>query len=507
MEFIDNYLNRTTMYRLVLHYLAFLWVCAFVLSIFGLLPYAPGALILSTAFIIAVSWMTNTIFSLIYKTPTNLESVYITALILILIITPPGPTSGLSYLAYLAFVSVWAMAGKFILSIGKKHIFNPAALAVALAALLVGQSASWWIGSAYLFLPVLLGGLLIVRKLRRKDLVISFLFVAFLSIFISGLLKGTAAIDILQKALFHSPLLFFAFIMLTEPLTTPPTKMGRIFYGALTGFIFAPNFHIGSFFFTPELALLTGNIFSYLISPKEKLLLTLKKIIPVGFDMYDFVFVPDQNIRFRPGQYLEWTLSHEDPDNRGNRRYFTIASSPTEEDLRMGVKFYPESSSFKRALGNMKTGDSIIASQLSGEFVLPSDKNKKLVFIAGGIGITPFRSMIKYLLDHEESRDIVLFYSNKKLNEVAYKDIFDEGQKRLGIKTVYCLTDKNQKPALWCRLGRIDADLIRMEVPDYEDRLFYISGPHAMVDAFSETLTQMGVRKSNIIVDFFPGFV
>jgi len=112
-------------------------------------------------------------------------------------------------------------------------------------------------------------------------------------------------------------------------------------------------------------------------------------------------------------------------DSRGNRRYFTIASSPTEKELRLGVKFYPNGSSFKKALASMNEADTIIASQLSGDFIMPSNKKKKLVFIAGGIGITPFRSMIKYLIDTKQKRDIVLIYSNRTKTDVIYKNIFD----------------------------------------------------------------------------------
>lgn len=507
MDLIDNFLNRITMYRLVLHYLIFLWLIALAFSTFGLLPYSPIALIFSLAFIMAASWITNTIFARIYKTPANVESLYITALILALIITPYQSTSGLGYLGFLALASIWAMASKFIFAIGKKHIFNPAAFAVALTAFTINQSASWWIGNAYLMPFVLIGGLLLVRKLKRKDLIIHFLLVALIVIIGTGLMKGTGFWTIFQKAVLESPLLFFAFVMLTEPLTTPSTEIRQIAYGSLVGFLFAPSIHIGSVYSTPELALLIGNVFSYLISPKKKLLLTLDEKIPVGRDMHDFVFTADGSMNFRPGQYLEWTLGHADPDDRGNRRYFTIASSPTEEKIRMGVKFYPEASSFKRSLLDMKIGDTIIASQLSGEFVLPKDKNEKLVFIAGGIGVTPFRSMIKYLLDNHESRDIVLFYSNKTKEEIAYKKIFDRAEKELGIKTIYALTDKDVPLVPWCRRGRVDDHMIMEEVPDCLERTYYISGPRGMVVAYENMLKNLGISRRQIKTDFFPGFV
>jgi len=97
----------------------------------------------------------------------------------------------------------------------------------------------------------------------------------------------------------------------------------------------------------------------------------------------------------------------------------------------------------------MNKKDIIIASQLSGDFVLPRNKRKKLVFIAGGIGITPFRSMIKYLIDKKEKRDIVLFYSNKKEEDIVYKNIFDEASKSLNLKIIYTLTNLENNQTKW----------------------------------------------------------
>ena len=153
----------------------------------------------------------------------------------------------------------------------------------------------------------------------------------------------------------------------------------------------------------------------------------------------------------------------------------------------------------------MKAGDVISASQIAGSFVLPKDAKQKLVFIAGGIGITPFRSMVQYLLDKKEARSVVLIYSNKKAADIAYKEIFDRAQKELGIKTVYLATgEKTPIPGIYSE--PLSSGVISREVPDYRERMFYISGPHAMVAAFEETLHTMGVPRRRIKVDFFPGF-
>ncbi len=508
LKIIDNFLNKTTMYRLALYVLLFLFLAALSLSFFKLLPYTPTDLILSLVIITAVSWIANVIFARVFEAPANVESIYITALILVFIITPPEAGGYSQFLSIAMWSAVWAMASKYILAIRKKHIFNPAAFAVALTAITIGESASWWVGTVYMSPFVVLGGLLIVRKIRRADMIISFFIVALATILGFGLLNGTNLPSYFYKTFTYSPIVFFAFIMLTEPLTAPPTKMLRVLYGALVGFLFAPAIHIGSIYGTPEFALLLGNIFSYLVSPKEKLVLKLKGVVKVATDTFDFVFSAGNRFAFKPGQYMEWTLAHKKSDDRGYRRYFTIASSPTEPDVRIGVKFYPERSSFKNKMAGMNLGDTIIASGRAGDFILPKDKQQKIVFIAGGIGITPFRSMVKSLLDNNEKRSITLLYSNKTTADIAYKDIFDMAERRLGIKTVYAITDPSQAPSdQRMKKGLIDKKFIMEEIPDYMDRIFYISGPHSMVSVFKETLKGMGVKKNQIKIDFFPGFV
>ncbi len=503
ITYIDNLLNRITMYRLVLYYLVVLIFLAFVFGFLGWMPYEPTSLAFSILLILLVSLVTNWTFSRIFEVPTNTESVYITALIIALIVTPVTVSDYVGVGAII-FISIWAVASKYIFAIGRKHIFNPVAFAVVASALLLNAPATWWVGGNIALLPfVLLGGLLIVRKIRRFDLILSFSVASLTTIIVTS--YSGSFIDPIVQTLLHSSFFFLAFVMLTEPLTTPPTMKSRVIYGLIVGLLFAPNIHIGTFYLTPEIALIIGNIYSYIVSPKGRYKLTLKAIEKKANDTYDFKFISDKKISFMPGQYLEWTLGHKYPDNRGNRRHFTIASAPTESSIRLGVKFYTPYSTFKRTLGAMKKGSIIFASQLSGNFILPRNKKTKLVFIAGGIGITPFRSMLHFLLDKKESRDIQVLYTNRTPEDVAYKDILDRAHEKLGIKTLYFLSDeKNIIPNMIN--GLITPEIIIQEIPDYSERMFYISGPHGMVKAFKKTLLEMGIPRRRIKSDFFPGF-
>ena len=168
----------------------------------------------------------------------------------------------------------------------------------------------------------------------------------------------------------------------------------------------------------------------------------------------------------------------------------------------------------------MKPGDRVMGGSLAGDFTLPRDATKKLVFVAGGIGITPFRSMVKYLSDKatqgSDKQDVVLLYSNRLASEISYADVFNEAAKTIGLKTIYAVTnggseatpkgDAHAHHSNKVHQGRIDANLIEREIPDYRERMFFISGSHGMVLSFEETLNELGVPKTHIKTDFFPGF-
>jgi ferredoxin-NADP reductase len=493
------------MYRLVLYILFGLIGIAAILAYFKLLAFSPLALLASTTFLVLMCWAMNTIFGYVFEVPTNIESATITALILALILDPAQSAGAFQFLGWAAIL---AMASKYILALNKKHLFNPAAIAVVITSFALGESASWWVGTAGMLPFVLVGGLLIVRKLRMEDLFWSFCASALVLGCILTVVQRKSIPTELSQLLVQSPLFFFACIMLTEPLTAPPTKNLRRIYAILVGALFLPQIHIGQIYTTPELALVLGNVFSYLVSPKLKVLLKLSRKVKMAPDIVGFVFKPSQQLAFTPGQYMEFTLAHPHPDVRGNRRYFTLASSPTERDLHLGVRFYEQGSSFKEAMYRMDGRTKIVGAQIAGDFTLPKDPTQKLVFIAGGIGITPFRSMLKYLLDSQQYRDIVLFYVNRTVDEIVYKDVLGEAKARLGLKTFFTLTDTEAIPRGWPGLvGRVNEQTILATVPDYQERTYYLSGPPEMVRAYEQVLKNLHIRNDQIKKDFFPGLV
>lgn len=508
MKYIENFLNSTTMYRVVLYGLTFLFLISIIFSFLGLISDSPLSLILTWVVLVFSCAGLNYLFSKFVGAHANVESSYITAFILFFILAPQSDVKGVFILFLASFV---AMASKYVFALYKKHIFNPVAISIVILGFLGIGSSIWWVATPYLFIPTAIVGYLVVKKVKRFSLFFSFVITSILILLLRDIYSNGFAwvylLGNLKSVILSWPILFLGAIMLTEPTTTPPKRYLQVIYGIIVGVFFSIQFHFGFVYATPGLALIIGNLFAYIVSPKKRLMLILKEKKQLSPDIYEFSFTPDKKMDFLPGQYLEWTLDHKKPDTRGNRRYFTIASSPTENVLKLGIRFSPESSSFKKELLSIELGSSISASQLAGEFILPKDINKKMVFMAGGIGITPFRSMIKYLIDRKEKRDIVVFYSNKTLNSVVYKDIFDEAKEKLGIKFIYFITaeDATQENTN-IQKGPINKDLIKKEIPDYLDRTFYISGPYGMVEAFKAELVEAGVSKGDIKTDLFPGF-
>ncbi len=501
---IDKFLNSVTMYGLVLYALLAMAALSVAFGFLGVLSYGGLRQLASLTAIVAACGATNALLARMRGVPANRESWAITALILFFLLTPVGKVADVGP-ALLA--GTIAMASKYFIAPHGRHVFNPAALAAAALGILGIGDVSWWIGTPSLLPVTLLVGLLIVRKTRRFALFLACVAVSATFATILGLVHGIPPLQAFVEHFVSWPIVFFASVMVTEPLTLPPRRWQQVLYGATVGVLSGWPLVLGSVYMTPEIALCLANLGAYAVSLRRRLPLVLKEKTLVARDTWEYVFSVDPPLRFLAGQYLEWTLPHPHPDDRGVRRYFTVASSPTESDVRLGVKIGEKHSSYKVRLKAMEPGDTLLAGQLSGDFVLPHDPREKLVFIAGGIGITPFRSMIKCMTDRKEARDVVLFYANRAPEDVAYGDVLSEAERAIDLRVVHVFRDVKPGPGMPIgAITGVDPSSIRAHVPDWENRMYYLSGPSAMVDAFVVMLKTMGVPRRRIRTDYFPGF-
>lgn len=500
----DRWLDRVSMYRLVIYYLIFLLAVGLGLSLRGTLAYSPIALVGSVTVTVVACLAVNALFALTFGAPVNNDSALISGLILALIV---GPARAMDDYVFVAWAATLAMASKYIIARHQVQLFNPAALAVVLTSVFAGRSASWWVATSAMTPFVIVGGLLVVRKVRRVDLALVFLWATLFLTLAWSALDGVPWQQALRQGILESPAWFLAFAMLTEPVTLPPTKRLQVAYGLLTGVLVVPQLHFATFYLTPELALIVANAGLIPFRSQERRRLYLDRADAIGPGLVDFIYRPSPPIAYRPGQYMEWTLDHRRVDRRGKRRYFTLASSPTECSLRIGVKFEAEGSSFKQALATHMAGRTpIIAALIAGDFTLPRNAGRKLAFIAGGIGITPFRSMVKYLTDRGEARDVVMLYANRQYEEIIYCDVFQAAERIFRFRPVYVLSDTSSAPPHWDgELGRIDAEMIERHIPDYLDRLFYVSGSSTFVQAVRQSLRDLGVKHEQVTTDYFSG--
>lgn len=499
---LDDLLNGFTMYRVLAYGLSILALLALLFNLLGVMTLNLAGMLLSLTILLAACYITNRTFAKIWQVPSNNESWFITGLILFFIL-PQANTVNRALLILLA--GIVAMASKYLINWQGKHLFNPAAFAAVVLGVTGLLHANWWVGSSVLWPFTLAFGLVVVRKIRRFPLMLSFAFVSIITTVVVALLRHIDLGEFLPQTLAASPLIFLGTIMLTEPATMPPVRGKQVLFGALVGVLYAGQFKLGGLFIYPELALLIGNLYAFAVSPRYRLRLQLKEIQKVSDRVHNFVFTPDRKLAFQPGQYLEWTLGHQHQDDRGNRRTFSIASSPTEKTIQLGVTFSQPASSYKKTLQALKPGDFLYAGQLAGNFLLPKDVATKLVFVAGGVGITPFRSMLKYLADTKESRDIILFYLVNTPGEIAYKDVLERAA-QAGVRVVPVVT-KEPAPKSWHgETGLFDQEFVTKHVPDYTERTFYLSGPQGMIENHRAMLRRMGVEQTHIETDYFPGY-
>jgi ferredoxin-NADP reductase len=499
---LDQILNGITMYRLVMYGLMVLALIAIAFGFMGALGFSPWAMLGSFVVLIGVCYGVNVLLAMLLDVAPSDESSVITACILFFILPPPLHWTELALIALAGFI---AMASKYVLAFRRKHLFNPAAIAAVIMSLSGLYAAIWWVATPVLLPFTLALGLLVIRKIRRFRLVGAFALAALTVMLIGGLLRGRDSAALLVAAFTSWPLVFFGAIMLTEPSTTPPRTRDRVTYGLLTGALFSSQIHLGPLSSTPELVLVIGNLYSYLVSPRYGLRLRLTARHQLSPRVAEFIFEPDRPFQFQPGQYMDFTLGIPRTDLRGNRRTFSLASSPTEPEVRLGVKFYEPSSTFKAALRGLQPGAVVMAHTLAGDFTLPTDTAAKLTFVAGGIGITPFRSMLKYLVDTHARRDITLFYLVSDPGEISFRDVLDAAA-GAGV-TVVPVLDAKVIPADWAgATGPLTPELITRTVPDAASRLTYISGPSFMVDHYREAFRQLGVPAERILTDHFSGY-
>jgi ferredoxin-NADP reductase len=210
-------------------------------------------------------------------------------------------------------------------------------------------------------------------------------------------------------------------------------------------------------------------------------------------------------VDFVPGQYF-WVELPESgyEDERGLRRHISIVTSPNERGV-LGLATRLRDSAFKRTLAELPVGAGVEVEDPKGDFHLPEDTSKEYVFIAGGIGITVLRCMLKYIAEENLPYRITLLYSNRDRESTAFFDELQERERQIeGLKVVFTMTED---PGWDRETRRIDGDFIRDHLDgELESYTYIVSGPPGMVNGVADLLEGEGVPEEQVIRSRFAGY-
>lgn len=220
--------------------------------------------------------------------------------------------------------------------------------------------------------------------------------------------------------------------------------------------------------------------------------LTLESKENLVDNVWSFLFTAHTPTTWTPGQFIRVELPHDNPDDEGTKRWFTISSTPHDGYIQITTRV--TDTTFKQALSALPVGGTInLVEQPDGDFVW-QESDKPLVFVAGGIGITPFYSMLKARGHSGQSVLATLIY-NGRTDELPFKAEFDEASKRHPEFHVHYVIGE-----------QLTVDKLKRIVPELAVSEVYVSGPEPMVEALGEQLRASGIEDQKLHEDFFPRY-
>jgi ferredoxin-NADP reductase len=211
-----------------------------------------------------------------------------------------------------------------------------------------------------------------------------------------------------------------------------------------------------------------------------------------------------EEVDFQPGQYF-WVTLLDPPydDEKGPRRHITVVTSPTERGV-LGLATRLRDSAFKRSLAELPEGTEVEVEQPKGSFVLPQETDKHYVFLAGGIGITVFRSMLRYIADEGLPHRVTLVHSNRDRESTAFYDELRELEAaNANLEIVFTMTEDSGWEG---ETRRIDAEMLRDHLGDLDTYTYFIAGPPGMVEGVSGALQEAGIPEDQTRSQGFSGY-
>lgn len=222
---------------------------------------------------------------------------------------------------------------------------------------------------------------------------------------------------------------------------------------------------------------------------------------------WSFRFEIPEGFEYKGGQYSVIRIALAHPDSRSNARTCSTSSSPTEPYLQF--TFTIRNTGYKDTLMEMEPGTEVELTPARGKMILDEVKTNHCVMIAGGIGVTPFRGIIKEAYDLQRlDKKITLIYSDKTLQELAFFPEFKEIESKYkNFNAFYTLTRHTPDAGEWNgRMGRINEEFIVESIADLEVCTFMICGPVDMCKSAMSQLAAIGVPRERVITEMFTGY-
>lgn len=236
-----------------------------------------------------------------------------------------------------------------------------------------------------------------------------------------------------------------------------------------------------------------------------KYTLKLKKKEMVADDTMAFYWEMPDGFEFRAGQMGDFTLiDPEETDSEGNTRAFSFVYAPSEDKLVMTTRL--RDSAFKRELKDLPEGAEVEFDGPNGHFTLHKTESTPAVFVIGGIGITPVRSMIAEALNQGTSHDLTLLYSNKTPEDAPFLSDFEKMAEKHDNFTFVPVMTRAKENEWNGERGHIDADMLKRHVKDVSAPIYYLSGPADMVQSMYDMLVEAGANEDNIRAEEFSGY-
>ncbi len=289
----------------------------------------------------------------------------------------------------------------------------------------------------------------------------------------------------------------------SEPLTLPPKRRQQLAVAVVVGALAGWPIDLGFVTLGQERALLIGNLLALVLAGRAAVRLRVTRRRQITPTATELTFEAPPGLSFEPGQYLELSVPHRRPDARGTRREFSIVSAPSElPELRIAYRGGPAArSTFKRRLGHAEPGETLTATGVWGDFVLPSDPAAPVLMVAAGIGVTPFISQLRHLGTVGGRRDVVLVYLVRDVSDLPFMDEISAS----GVPVVLAApTRPDTLPDGWTWVGDrpLDEAGLTRVVPDLPNRRAFVSGSPAAIAQLTPALS----AARSVTTDAFSGY-